>query len=156
NSLLNYARHYASWLGFLQTFTTILIEILPRLILRLTDFISPIGRIVSGLKLLYNTAYHLKGFWTPSLCFIVGACTIGLGIFALPLLLPTFGLIFATANIACNAFLGLFFIGKALKNKFWGQWSKERALLDKEEKDFYKELCDPGKFEKYKKFKNAD
>jgi hypothetical protein len=115
NKLLNLLRHYASWVSFLQTLTSALLERIPALVLRITDYISPVGRIINGLKLLYNTIYHRKDVWTRRFSLIASLGSVGLGIAAI--LLPPFGLIFATANIASNTFLSLWAVTVSIRNK---------------------------------------
>lgn len=154
NQLVNLLRHYGSWIGFLYRMAPSFVKRIPRLILRATDYISPITRIISGLKLLQNTLSTFQGPWTFALCFAGSLAGISLGIAAI--LYPTFGLIFALANMSCNAVLGFWFVALALKNKYRGSWKQQRDLGKKVENAFYSLLTVGNNLEKYKKFRKQE
>lgn len=154
NQLFNLVRHYGSWVGFLYTMAPRFISKFPLLLLRVSNYISPVARIISGLKLLYQTLSTSQGTWTRALSLLVGLGGVGLGIAAI--VVPVFGVTFALANMSANLILGSWFIAVALKNKLAGPWKQERKVFKLEQQAFYSLLALDGRLEKYKQFRKKD
>lgn len=128
---LNLLRFYASWISFLKNFISF--DKLHEFILSFTDFISPVGRVVSGLKLINNLRYNDDSRLTQIVITLSGITSIIIGILALALL-PLAPILSAT-NGTNNAFYNLWLFGQAFKNRYFGDWKKdyEQLLVDEQQ-----------------------
>ncbi len=154
NQLFNIMRHYAAWIGFFNLVSASTLARIPSLLLRITEFISPVARMVTGLRLLNNTVLHFQGRWTRVFGLIGGICFISLGVAAL--IWPPFGLSFTAVNIAGNVVLGLWFLAVALKNKYYGPWKKEQDALKLRKELFYESLAQGNNLAIYLQYRKKD
>jgi len=151
-ALLN---HYASCMGFLGAIRAAILDILPDVLLRATIFISPIARIIGGLKMLKNTLLQPLGKWTRALILACSLCLIGFGVAAI--LYPLLGFTFTAASTCCNVALSLWYVSCALKNKFWGSgdtgWKETRTQLKLLQEGLYRSLAEEKTLESYLEYR---
>lgn len=149
--LINILRNYAAWIVFLSSVAASAVKSLPLVFLAAVDIIVPSARLVTSLRLLHRSIFHREGKWTKGFFLLGGLSVLGLGIVAF--ILPSLALPFNLGTMACNAVLGLWLMGAALHNKFWGEWKKEREQLKEKQEDFYDLLAQDDNLEKYLAFK---